>query len=783
MKNIKLVVTGLFLLSTSVLCFEILATRISSVIFVNNYAFIILSLSIFGIGCGGIYSYYNIKTSDINRILKITAIVLFAAALSLIVFILAVTELNAITNPFLYFFFLIIPFFLAGIAYAQIFKIFVTNSFRMYAADLIGAAVGSLISLIVISYLGASNAVLFISIIVFSSAILFIFHQIKKSILYITIVVITLAISLLSYNGSLNIFKPIPIGNFPEKDYHHVYEDPNIISEIIDSRWSSYGRADLVQYSNQNVVKQLFVDGAAGSQMYKFSGNIDKENSLLINLLLRHSISIPFFFLNEYEKNNMLIIGPGGGKEVLIGLFSHVDRITGVEINPDFVNIVKDYKYFNGGIYTDFPNVEILVKEGRHYIKQSKNNYDLIVMSLPSTEQLQSIDAFAMNENYLLTVEALKDYLEILTEEGRLIFTLHNQWELIRLIVTAITAFEELGININNALNHFAIVELEHAPTIVIKKSAFTKDEVLNWQNTIANLPNELPGVTFLPYSWEKLKGTRVNQFLAEIYSNKSSLKELINKHPFDISPCVDDSPYFYKVNKGIPGDYLWLLIGITFLNLLIVVIPYSMVKGRIKKNEIKSVQLPLMIFICIGLGFMILEISLFQKLILYLGSPTISLSILLSSVLVGMGIGSYWGGKLFGENHYKRLYVISVMIVFYGVLLFLILPAILNELLAFGLAFRAAAASLLILPLGFLLGIPFPTALQLLRHSNLEKYIPWMYGINGTMSVLSSILTVILSMLLGFTYTFFVGLSFYLLVFIFLKQKVFSIDFRNRNI
>ena len=107
----------------------------------------------------------------------------------------------------------------------------------------------------------------------------------------------------------------------------------------------------------------------------------------------------------------MIVIGPGGGKDVLTGLLAGVDDITGVEINPDIVNIVKDHKEFNGGIYTDFPNVNILVKEGRHYIKQEQRKYDLIVMALPSTEQLQNIDNFAMNENYLLTIEAIKDYL------------------------------------------------------------------------------------------------------------------------------------------------------------------------------------------------------------------------------------------------------------------------------------------------------------------------------------------------------------------------------------
>jgi len=778
--NNKFIITGLFLISTSILCFEIVATRISSVIFVNNYAFIILSLAIFGIGLGSIYSYYKIKIVDANLIIKTIVKILLLISVSLFFFILLVTEWSAVTKPLVYFTILIIPFFLVGIVYAQIFKFFVIHSFKLYAADLTGAALGSLLSLATLTLLGAPNTVLLVALIIALSALLFAYNKSNGRLIIPSFFVLLVAIGVLVINGNTELFSKIPIGNFPEKDFHHVYEDAVNRSEIVDSRWSIYGRTDLVQYKHQDVVKQIFIDGAAGSQMYRFNGDISKPEPLLLNLLLRHTTSIPFFFLSDYEKDNMLVIGPGGGKEIIVGLLSYVKRITGVEINPDFVNIVKDYKYYNRGIYTDFPNVDIQVKEGRHYIKQTKNNYDLIVMALPSTEQLQSIDAFAMNENYLLTVEALKDYLNILSNEGLLIFTLHNQWELIRVIVTTLKTFENLGIDNKSALNHFAIIEQEHAPTIVIKKSAFTNNEIIHWQNTIKNIPKELPSVTYLPFTWETLKPSRTNQFLSGLYFDRYTVNKFVKEHQYDISPCYDDSPYFYKINKGVPDDYLWLMIGVAFLNLLVVGIPFIMIKKKSKRKEMKSISLPLIIFICIGLGFMILEISLFQKLILYLGSPTISLSILLCSILVGMGLGSLFGNKLFKDNHYKRLYIITIVIVVTGAILFLFLPFVLNKMLAYNILYRALVTVIVILPFGFLLGIPFPTALQLLRHSETEKYIPWMYGINGTMSVLSSILTVTLSMLIGFTYTFFIGLFFYLLISLVLKQKVFTVRLKN---
>ena len=768
MKNIKSVYLVLFLVSFSVLCFEIISTRISSVIFVNDYSFIILSLAILGLGSGGIFSYYKIKIKDFNSVQKIISGSLIVFSISLCVFIISVIKIS-ITDPFIFFPLLFLPFFFAGISYSLIFKFYAEYSFKVYASDLAGASIGSVSSIGILSWFSAPNSILFLSIIVLGSAGYLLLNIISKKRIIGLYSILLLLFILLLYNGKNEFLGRVPIGNFPEKDFYSVYTDPNIQSQIIDSRWSIYGRSDLVQYSHQNMVKQLFIDGAAGTQMYRFNGNIKKASPLLFELLLHHSTSIPFLYLKESEKNNMLVIGPGGGKEVLMGLFGGVEQITGVEINPDFVNIVKDHKKFNGGIYTNFPNVKILVKEGRHYIKQLNQNYDLIVMALPSTEQMQNIEALAMSENYLLTVEAIRDYLNILTPEGSLIFTVHNKWELMRLIITAISAFELNGVDSKDLQNHFAILESDYAPTIIIKKKIFTKEDAAHWQDVMKTMPNDLPAITYLPYNNDKIDPTAINQFLTKISYSKEAVQKYIEENEFDISPCKDNSPYFYKIKKGVPDNYLWLLLGIFAFNFIIVVLPSKLINKNTRKNR-RTVMLLLTIFICIGAGFMILEVSLFQKLVLYLGSPTVSLSILLSSLLIGMGIGSFWGRKIYQDNLKKRLTVVSLLIMITGTILFTLYPFILTKFLVYSLTFRSLACFLMILPFGFLLGIPFPSCIQTLKQGNMYELIPWMYGVNGAMSVLGSVIAVILSMTLGFTATFFSGLFLYLIVFILLN-------------
>lgn len=771
MNNTKGVNLCIFVVSAFVICFEILSTRISSVIFVQNYAFIILSLAILGLGSGGIYSFYkNRPGEELPEIKKPFGVFIFRSGLSLLLFII-LEIIFAITNPYLYFFLLFLPFFFAGIVYAEVFRTYASAGFTIYASDLIGAALGAILPIFIFNLFNAANAVLFLAIVLFIISVHYVdLEKKKQNVLYFSL--FCLAALLLGF-GKKEFLSEIPIGNFPEKDIYYTYDDPNIKPNIIESRWSINGRSDLVEYNNQMIVKDLFIDGSAGSQMYKFNGDIAHNDTLLNKILMHRSTTIPFLFLSKEEKENMLVIGPGGGGEILTGMLGGVQKITGVEVNPDFVEIVKKYSDFNGGIYTNFPNVKIEVGEGRHFIKSTGQHYNIIALALPSTKQLQNIDGLASNENFLLTVEAIKDYLNNLTQNGQLIFTVHNRWELVRLIVTALYAFKENGIDNSDAVNRFIILGSDYAPTIVIKKSAYTVDEIKAITKVAESLPADGPRVTYLPFLNNPVENGIENVLIQYVKNGRIPLEELIARNSSDISPVRDDSPFFYKVNKGVPGDLANLVMALSAVALLSVIIPFIKRTPTLKKNKKNKgrdrIVLPLLVFISIGIGFMILEISLFQKFILYLGSPTIALSILLGSLLVGMGAGSFFGGKIYSQDAVKRLKRISGLIVISGTLLFVIHPFILNEFLAYRLVIRAIACIVVLLPLGFLLGIPFPTGIQLLKQNNLEKNIPWMYGVNGIFTVLGSVLAVILSMTFGFTLSIFVGLSMYLIIYIFL--------------
>lgn len=769
----------IFFLSHSLVSFEILATRISSVVYVSDYAFIIISFALVGLSCGAIVAFYKLPQPSELFGSAFLRRVSFGIALSFSLFIFLVASAG-LTNPFLYFLLVFLPFFLAGILYAVLFRTSVQHIFLLYACDLCGAATGALAPLWTLQHSTAPNNVLLLALFMATVSTMVFFPKGKKWKKFIyTGAYILLGVLLLSF-GKKELLGRVPIGKYPEKDFYFVYPQSAVPPTILESRWSLYGRADLVRY-HQDMVLQLFVDGAAGSPMYRFSGKVSADEKELLGVLLQNSTALPFLCFRNNEKDTMLVIGPGGGKEILLGLFANVTQIIGVEVNPDFVQIVKDYSAFNGGIYTRFPNVKIEVEEGRDFVRRTSHHIDLLVMALPSTEQLQNIDALATNENYLLTVEAFHDYFATLTEEGYIVITVHNTWELLRLLVTVLTTFEEKGITVTEALNHFALIyEADGSPTAVIKKKQFTSEEVYHWQYTTRSLPPGFPRLVYLPsHSGENKNGAYglqpsvppvIAEFFHALTSTQISLREIVSAHPYNIAPCRDDSPYFYKVTKGIPSHYGWLLVTFVIVVGAIIVFFFRKVRSTTKthKGSHTLLKFSILTALCLGGGFMMIEITLFQKLILFLGTPTISLSLLLSSLLLGMGVGSMLGHRIFAHTPLKRLAVVCSIVVFYGmVLLLTVFPMLFMATNSFPYSVRILFLFILLLPLGFCLGIPFPTLLSFLREQKVPHYIPWIYGINGAMSVVGSVLASILSIQYNYSLSFFVGVFSYVLFFI----------------
>jgi hypothetical protein len=279
-----------------------------------------------------------------------------------------------------------------------------------------------------------------------------------------------------------------------------------------------------------------------------------------------------------------------------------------------------------------------------------------------------------------------------------------------------------------------------------------------------------------------------VNPVLMDLSSGKlalSNIEKRMEEEPgIDISPVTDNSPFFYKIEVGLPQPVslvFWLSI---IMMLLVFLVPPLYWKWRTAKSEVrprgkKRLNQPLLQFVILfsmlGIGFMLIELSLIQRFILYLGQPVLSIAIILFSLLVGAGIGSIYSGHLVSERMFKGIAVASLSIIVVVVCYTFLLPLIFSQLLGLNLAVRLLAMVVMVVPLGFLMGFPFPLGIRSLNKTNLEKYIPWMWGINGVGSVLGSAMTITLAISFGFTQAFLVGAGCYFVVFLTFRKHLLS--------
>lgn len=774
---------GIFLISISVIVFEIALTRISSIVFTYNYAFLIVSLSILGLGCGGIFANYRMKIRKIdkfNEIFKTLSISSSFFSITLFLFIILIIKISFFLNPFFYFILAFTPFLFAGIVYSLSFQYFSVNSFRIYFFDLLGAATGAFLLIFTFKKFGGINLVMFISILALIPAFLFIkeFNNKTSQLKYISFYSILTAIIVLIF--CLNFFNgllgEIPIRNSNEKDLSVLLNLPDSKAEVVESRWSYFGRVDLIRSSIDDRVKFLFIDGASGTPMFKFNGNIENMEKQLDFLSMEYSGSLPFLFLDKTEKNSMLAIGPGGGIDILNGLYNGIEKIYGVEINKDFIDIVKDYKEYNGGIYTNFENVKIINNEGRSYIRSSKDHFDIILLNQPYTKSSRSIEGYSLTENYLFTVEAVKDYLSHLTEEGSVIVVFHNTDEVLRFIVSTLKVYNSIGVDTIKAMESLYTVGPEINPVLVIRKKPFTLENSQKIYNYVLNM-KLYSSLSYIPFMEKNnllktnsnFNSNILNSNLKALSNGELNLEELTKEIKINIKPAKDDNPFFLKNEKGIPKNILLILVIAFLINILFIVLFKIKIKNYKNNRFITKI---FYLYILLGLGFMLIEIPFFQKLILFMGSPTIALAIVISSLLLGMGLGSLFSRSLLRNQKIKKIFYVNLIISILTVTLFFIFIFLLFNLLSLSLFLRIFICSFLLIFLGLFLGIPFPTGITLTEEAGAGDIITWIYGINGTMSVLGSVISVAISTTFGFSFSLILGACCYLAAAIIFIEK-----------
>lgn len=768
--NQVFILISLALVSSSMILYEIVLSRIFSVILSYHYVFTILSLAMLGLGMGGflLQKVRRIWSSSGIPVLVITTALVTGIVTALILFLTQVVPASwgtAVTwivlllpiSPFLFF----------GMTIASFFQQAPERSSLLYGFDILGGALAALFAVPLLNTVPAPTVTFIITgVVLFAGLLLSVIFPERKSMILLSVT------TLLFVAGGIWLAPQsiLPIKTDQNKDINRVLYNDSDKGRIVETRWSAFGQTTLMESEELPDEKMIYIDGAAGTSMFSFQALLE-DSTLRGDLTSNFGQFFPFYFLKDSEKDSALIIGPGGGRDVLVALFGGVKSITAVEVNPDLVQIVKDYKEFNGGIYTRLPNVDVIVEEGRNFIRKSVDQYDLIMLALPVTKSSRSISGYALTENYLFTVEAFSDYLNRLTPEGRIIFVTHGNAELYKLLSLVLTAFEKQGFSNQQAMNSLYVVSKHNMPALVVKKTPFEGKEMQARHAALHELGYDEGGY-FVPFqeqasytlpmpddSSSTISWSMFDENLYKLSEGTMTIDEVANKFPLNISPVYDDNPFFYNFDKKLPYPFPQFF-GLFVLGIVVLIFPLSVKKQpeQVRMGFIKpftrhpELKKFLMIFLMLGAGFMMLEISLFQKLSLYLGNPASATSVLLFSLLLGVGIGSLISARVI--KNLAAALLISTFAVFISSLAFTYL---LDELMVSttSVPFRAGMLTGL---LGIAMGFPFPLALRLMKQHGLEEFTASMWGSNGLASVAGSVIAMIIGIEWGFTTALIIG-------------------------
>ena len=730
---------------------ELILTRIFSVKLYYHYAFMVISLALLGSGASGVYVYLFpgfFQRERLDRQLFFFS-TLFAASIPLIAWLTVVLDfelefdVRAIGGVILLYSLPAIPFFLAGLCISLAMSHLASQVNRLYFFDLVGAASGCLLVLPLLDWLGGPNALIAVSLLAVLASWLLVGNLTPKGWQLLPAMLLLLVSGLLT----LSSFRPfLTIKHVKGRE-----EGP-----LLFCKWNSFSRITVVRVNQDPKNTWIIMDGDAGTLLPKFNGNLDEWHHL------KNNVSALAYHLKRDAQT--LIIGPGGGIDVLTALVFGNSRIAGVEINPITVNnVMRDqFSEFTGRLYFR-PEVKIFVDEGRSFIRRIPEQYDIIQATLVDTWAATSAGAFALTENNLYTVEAFKDYFSRLKADGILTFT---RWNLeppqqdLRLVAITRAAMEEAGIP-NPERCIMVVREGRRGEavecTFLFKKSGFSDDEVRKIEEV-----SQASRFDIL-YTPRTIKS---NPFAQLIKSRDP--RPFYRQYPYNVAPTYDNSPFFFhtirlrhlwgtlflpweskKTNVGIL--VLFLVFGIAFgLVLLFIFLPLLILRRRIIRQAPKRRLIELAYFICLGLGFILVEITLVQKFMLFLGPPVYALSVVIFSMLLFSGLGSFCSRRFSSTNIESQLKKVCLAVSALLLLYLALLPAFLYSYVGLDTVYKAAMVAAILFPLSFIMGMPMPLGVHWLRNRSNEM-IPWAWGINGSASVLGSILAILIAINFGF--------------------------------
>ena len=777
---------GIGCVSAALLMIELALTRIFSVTMYYHFAFLAISIALFGLSASGVYVYVARRRLDrvptstllaVHALLFAAVTVLSLAALVRIRVGLNYSHENLVKMIAIYAL-AALPFFAGGSVVSLAISRFSQKVNVVYGADLIGAALGCLLLLPLLNQFGAPGVVLLAAVLASAAALLFSPPESLARTLLLAAVAVGLP-------GGAQLMGTAP---FDVRDTKGHVDD-----RVLFSKWNSFSRVAVYDRSHGDwslsakytgslpETRFMDIDSAASTPILKFDGDLTKVRYLRYELtgLAYHMMEkrgrVPFS--SEMDEKgtrplfSALVIGPGGGRDLLTALVFGANRVEGVEVNPIIARDVMlgAFKDFSGSIYAN-PRVTVAVDDGRSYVRRSNEKYDVIQASLVDTWAATAAGAYTLTENTLYTKEAFDDYIDHLTDDGMLTIT---RWVFdgLRLVSLAEAACASRGWSVRDRL---AVVQQDRVATFLLKKTPFTPEEVTLLHTTAADLGFTVlyaPGQTEATNDYARLALSPDPQAFYAGYG-------------LDVRPTTDNRPFFFHTTKirdqfqtafgrsMLFGNGLSALMTLMMISAMFVVL-FVVGPLALAGAELRGTHWPrwLCYFGLLGAGFMLVEVSLLQRFVLLLGHPVYSLTVTLFSLLLGTGAGSLLSQRISGAQLQRRVQYVLYGIVLVAILGIVALPPIIAASISASHVARIALAVALITPAGVLMGMPLPAGVRLLAASHGEL-VPWAWGMNGALSVIGATLAVFIAMNWGFSVTLLTGAAAYLTASVLLRYS-----------
>jgi SAM-dependent methyltransferase len=761
---------AIFVLASVTLAYQVLITRFFSVMLYYHFAFAAISLAMLGLTRGAMEVYNNPARYAPERvgvefarhaswfaITGVGAMIVFLCVPLAIPAEYVRVALAIATVAF------VRPFTESGVCITLLLTRLPYGGGWLYAADLAGAALGCLGVIFVLLVIDPVSATLGIGALAAIAGWIVVRGSGDMRSLRLSGAVGLVLAAAAIVHGGLDISGKSHLGVFWAKGIEQV--------GTLFERWNTYSRVRVTAfgestplgwgYAHPQTVEidqdRLDIDADAATVITRYDGDIGKLSYLKDDVINAAYLVQP--------PADVAVVGVGGGRDILSGLFFGAKHIRGIEINPAIFEVLTDkFADFSGHLDRQ-PGVSLVNAEARSYINHSPDRYDLVQISLIDTWAATAAGGLTLTENRLYTVEAWDDFYRALKPGGLLSVSRwydpdDHRGEFYRLVAIAASALQRQGVPAADLANHVVALNVGNIVTVITRPDAFTG---LQWQAARTRL---------LAQGFKILMGPDIafDSVTSTLMSGKADAAYFASL-PENIAPSTDDNPFFFYTarfgdlgsrpssvlsNNNVAVSMTLLLIVMSLVACVYyIVLPFVRLA---KRMPLSTLTPPVAYFCAIGMGFMLIEISQMQRLMVFLGHPVYGLGVVLFTILLFSGIGSATV-----DAHSPQPGAIAARVV--ALLTALIVAGLLTPLFTTwarsqATDMRILLSVLLLAPPAFCMGMMFPLGLSIWRrHSEL---LPFFWSANGIMSMFASVLGMALSIELGIAKTYALGAGFY---------------------